>query len=116
MRRRATLVLAALGMVAAVASADAQTRRATITVSVRVVRAPSPAVSSADTTQVSMASGLASNQTASSQAAPGQPEPIARTDDAETPQPGLARTATETGPDAAPAAELPGFRTVTINY
>ena len=116
MRRRATVVLTALGVVAAVASADAQTRRATMTVSVRVVRAPAPALSSADTTQVSMAAGLALNQTSSSQTAPGQPEPIARTDDAETPQSSLVRAATAPGTDAAPAAELPGFRTVTINY
>ena len=116
MRRRATIALTALGVAAAIASADAQTRRSTFTVSVRVVRAPAPAVSSADTTQVSTAAGLPLNQTASTQAAPGQPEPVARMDEAAAPQPGLVRATTEPGTDAAPAAAMPGFRTVTINY
>ncbi len=116
MRRRAAFVLTALGVVAALASAEAQTRRSTFIVSVRVVRAPAPAVSSADTTPVSTAAGGPLNQTASTRAAQVQPEPIARTDEAGARPPGVVRATTEPGTDPAPAAELPGFRTVTINY
>ena len=111
MTRRATILLAALGVLAAAAPADAQSRRTTLGVSVRVVRAPAPAVSTAETTQLTTPAAPAP-----SQAAPGQPEPMARTEEAGVPQPGLLRATTEPGTESAPVAVLPGFRTVTINY
>jgi hypothetical protein len=114
------MVLAALALAATV---DAQTRRTTMSVSVRVVRAPSPAVSSADVTAAEAAAAVAGPAATAglrgAAAQSGEPitaptAPTTRLEVTSLARPAI--TSGDEGEEAGAFVPMPGFRLVTINF